>query len=75
MIHKHVAAMLAARSVDRLLAGRPFYADLDCSNPPAVLAQASREWAATVACYGIDPKLFDFDVRSLLIGIEAFAQL
>jgi len=74
MIFKHVAAYLAARSVHRILVGRPFFVDLDVTNPPAVLAEARREWAATTASYAADPKLYDFDVRNLLIGIEAFRQ-
>jgi hypothetical protein len=74
MIYKNVAAYLAARAAHRVMAGRPFFADLDCSDPPAILAEAHREWAATTACYSADPKLYDFDVRNLLIGIEAHRQ-
>ena len=74
MIFKNVAAYVAARAAHRVLAGRPFFADLDVRDPPAVIAQAHREWDATTRCYASDPKLFDWDVRSLLIGYEAFKQ-
>jgi len=74
VIYRNVAAYLSARCLHRVLAGRPVFADLDCSDPPAILAQAHREWAATVTAYATDPKLYDFDVRSLLIGVEAFRQ-
>lgn len=74
MIYKHVAAFIAARAIHRILGGRPFFADLDITDPFGVVAQAHREWNATTACYAVEPKLFDFEVRSLLIGLEAFRQ-
>jgi len=74
VIYKHVAHYLAARCLHRVLAGRPFFANLDVMNPPAILAGAHHEWDATTACYATDPRLYDFDVRSLLIGVAAYQQ-
>jgi hypothetical protein len=72
MRFKHVAALVAGRAVHRILCGRPFWQDLDISDPLAVLASAHREWTATTACYAVEPKIFEYDVRSLLIGLEAY---
>jgi hypothetical protein len=40
MIYKNVSDYVAARAAHRVLGGRPFFADLDISDPPAVLARA-----------------------------------
>jgi hypothetical protein len=74
MIFKHIAAFVAGRAVHRIMCGRPFFADLDVTNPPAVVARAHKEWAATTRCYRDDPKTFMWEVVNLLVGIEAFWQ-
>jgi hypothetical protein len=74
MIYKHVAWLIAARAVHRIVTSRPFFADLDVRDPLAVLKQVHREWDATTACYATDPKLYMFEVVSLLIGSSAYQQ-
>lgn len=74
MIFKNVAAFIAARAAHRVLAGRPYFMVLDVTDPPGVISQALKEWDATTRCYAADPKTYDWDVRSLLIGYEAFKQ-
>ncbi len=74
VIRKHVAAYVAARACHRVIAGRPYFCDLDVSDPAAVIAQAHREWNATTRAYADDPKTFMWDVVNLLIELEAYRQ-